>query len=235
MKNCWNEIQNNSLKVPFSTKMPCKLVTCYTTKTTFGMLCPYAYHAGLRSGSNGAKETNFVDFLWVDVVSVLSKSMEKFPYQRCVVPVEFVLWRECIEPVTFIEGQLEYRMLVTFAAMLAKELQNSILLIVQKTERKIAHFTNNNVGRVEVLSNSPDRNRFICSICKRETFFRGSVGECGMDFNIFCINHCTSMNWVCNVPLHREDKYCHLHQTGLERKLIVVRNQMKKSSNQARD
>lgn len=68
-----------------------------------------------------------------------------------------------------IGNQREDALLLPFAVQLANELFDSIDLIVQRPERKIAHSLKEDVGTVETLAQDfPNPYSFVCAICKRE-------------------------------------------------------------------
>lgn len=73
-------------------------------------------------------------------------------HQQWVVSVEFLLWRECIVLVRSIESQPKHALLASLASKLVQESHTSIGLIGKNAEGKHAHFTYNEVGRVEVLT-----------------------------------------------------------------------------------
>lgn len=83
----------------------------------------------------------------------------------------FILWKEYIKLVMYIEGQREEALLLLFLGKLAIKLHDSIKIIVQKAERNLAHSTKNDVGTVEVLVQElPDHSSSACASCKREPF-----------------------------------------------------------------
>lgn len=107
---------------------------------------------------------------------------------------------------------------------LANELQDSMNLILQNIKRKIAHFTKNDLGTIEVFAqDSPNLNSLICAICKREpVLFVQSCDECIFNLTTFCISHCTDANFICNVRPHRGTIYRRVPQMVLEKKLAVL-------------
>lgn len=123
----------------------------------------------------------------------------------------------------FIECQPNDALQVPFAAKRVKELHKSICLTMENAKCKVSQFINNNVGRVEVLTDSPKLNRFVCSIFMRgPVFFAQLCARYRSNSTIFCISNCTNANWVCYVSLHREIIYLRLFQRVLERRLEVL-------------
>lgn len=121
----------------------------------------------------------------------------------------FVLWKEYIELVMYIEGQEEDALLLSCTVKLTNERHDIINLIVQKAQRILAHNTKNDVSPVAVLTqDSPIRNCFLCSICKRKPFFFAqSCGICISNLTTFCISHFTDAKFVYNVPSYRSSIY----------------------------
>lgn len=141
--------------------------------------------------------------------------------------VEYVLWLECIDLMTFIESQSEDSLLVPFAAQLVKELRNSICFMVKNAEQQCASFTNNIVVTVKVLADSPDWNRFICSIFQARIIpFVQVPVECRSDLTTHCTNHCTKTSFFCTVPFPWATIYRRLPRIVLARRPAVVRDQM---------
>lgn len=118
-----------------------------------------AYHEGFNSGYNVTKIMNFADFSWVDVGRVVSTSMKIVrTYQQFVIPVEIVLWKECLEPETLIEDLDDIPLVPSFTLNLVKALYSKVSLFAQKVKRKLAHFTKNDVEKVGMLGQScPER------------------------------------------------------------------------------
>lgn len=82
---------------------------------------------------------------------------------------------------TYIEGQREDGLLLPFTVMVTNELHDSINLIVQKVERKLAHFRTKDVDIVKVLSqDSPGRSSFVRAIYKRQPFL---LSNCVAELN----------------------------------------------------
>lgn len=138
------------------------------------------HHAGFNSGFSLVRATDFADLSWVGVRRFVSSIKGAWSYKQCTVPVEFVFWKKCIEIVKFIAKQPVASLLDPFPAMLAKAFHDSTRLIVHKADRKVAHFANIDVGGVRVLTHPLERDRLVCSICKREAF---PFLECGPDVN----------------------------------------------------
>lgn len=118
--------------------------------------------------------------------------------------------------------------MVSFTAMPWKALRNNTSPNVEKAKRIIAHFINEDVSRVLILTDSVERNRFVCSIGKREPFFIEKVpAECRSNVATFSVNHCTNGTFMCNSPIHQEIIWHPLPPTVVERKLVGFRDKMK--------
>lgn len=129
---------------------------------------------------------------------------------------------------TFIESQLEDALRVPCTSKLAKEPHNSFCLIVQKAERRIAQFTNEDVGRVKVLTYFLEHNRLFGLLANKNNNFLTSVcAERISDLSTSCINYCANSNFVSKGPPQEKSIYHGLPQLVLERTLAVLRDKMK--------
>lgn len=68
------------------------------------ILASSAYHGGFNTGYNIAKATNFADLSWCDVGSLFSQDLDSHcPFQKCVLQVEEIVWRETTDLRSFSE------------------------------------------------------------------------------------------------------------------------------------